>query len=235
MIIARVITAAVSCLIALCAQPSKADIIVTSAPGLFSAGAVNLNGDITFDSISTSCCYPGTSIATGAVPASINGIGFSGTAFIARNAPGTAAGISATPAGDDTNYMSILGGGSETLSMPGVYHQFGLYWGSIDAYNQITFLLGDVEVASYSGNTLNAQPPVGSNGDQSSSFTNAYISFSGLSFDKVVLSSTGNSFEFDNISAAVPEPSTWAMLILGFAGVGFMVYRRKNGMALSAA
>jgi hypothetical protein len=31
-----------------------------------------------------------------------------------------------------------------------------------------------------------------------------------------------------NIAAAVPEPSTWAMMILGFAGVGFMTYRRKN-------
>jgi hypothetical protein len=28
--------------------------------------------------------------------------------------------------------------------------------------------------------------------------------------------------------AAVPEPSTWAMMILGFAGMGFMAYRRKN-------
>jgi PEP-CTERM motif-containing protein len=28
--------------------------------------------------------------------------------------------------------------------------------------------------------------------------------------------------------AAVPEPSTWAMMILGFAGVGFMAYRRKH-------
>ncbi len=27
---------------------------------------------------------------------------------------------------------------------------------------------------------------------------------------------------------AVPEPSTWAMMILGFMGVGFMAYRRKN-------
>jgi hypothetical protein len=36
--------------------------------------------------------------------------------------------------------------------------------------------------------------------------------------------------------SAVPEPSTWAMMILGFAGVGFMTYRkRKNGIALSAA
>ena len=29
--------------------------------------------------------------------------------------------------------------------------------------------------------------------------------------------------------AAVPEPSTWAMMILGFAGVGFMAYRRRSG------
>ena len=28
--------------------------------------------------------------------------------------------------------------------------------------------------------------------------------------------------------AAVPEPSTWAMMILGFMGVGFMAYRRKG-------
>jgi outer membrane lipase/esterase len=34
---------------------------------------------------------------------------------------------------------------------------------------------------------------------------------------------------------AVPEPSTWAMLILGFAGIGFMAYRRKSKTALMAA
>jgi hypothetical protein len=33
--------------------------------------------------------------------------------------------------------------------------------------------------------------------------------------------------------AAVPEPTTWAMMILGFAGVGFMAYRRRsNGVAI---
>jgi hypothetical protein len=37
-------------------------------------------------------------------------------------------------------------------------------------------------------------------------------------------------------TAAVPEPSTWAMMILGFCGIGFMAYRRKqNGAALSLA
>jgi hypothetical protein len=34
---------------------------------------------------------------------------------------------------------------------------------------------------------------------------------------------------------AVPEPSTWAMMILGFAGVGFMAYRRRNQAAVLAA
>ena len=33
---------------------------------------------------------------------------------------------------------------------------------------------------------------------------------------------------------AVPEPSTWAMMILGFAGIGFMAYRRKGTPALMA-
>jgi probable HAF family extracellular repeat protein len=33
----------------------------------------------------------------------------------------------------------------------------------------------------------------------------------------------------------VPEPSTWAMMILGFAGIGFMVYRRKSKPSLLAA
>jgi hypothetical protein len=36
-------------------------------------------------------------------------------------------------------------------------------------------------------------------------------------------------------SSAVPEPATWAMLLLGFAGIGFMAYRRKWQPALMAA
>jgi len=28
--------------------------------------------------------------------------------------------------------------------------------------------------------------------------------------------------------SAIPEPSTWAMMILGFAGIGFMAYRKRR-------
>jgi hypothetical protein len=37
------------------------------------------------------------------------------------------------------------------------------------------------------------------------------------------------------VSSAVPEPSTWAMIILGFVGLGFVAHRRKSKPALMAA
>ena len=36
-----------------------------------------------------------------------------------------------------------------------------------------------------------------------------------------------------SIASPVPEPTTWAMLIIGFAGIGFMAYRRKNQFRLA--
>jgi hypothetical protein len=42
-------------------------------------------------------------------------------------------------------------------------------------------------------------------------------------------------FASSDAVAAVPESSTWAMMILGFAGVGFMAYRRKSKTSLMAA
>ena len=38
-----------------------------------------------------------------------------------------------------------------------------------------------------------------------------------------------------SIAQAVPEPSTWAMMILGFMGVGFLAYRRKTTHAFRLA
>jgi hypothetical protein len=37
-----------------------------------------------------------------------------------------------------------------------------------------------------------------------------------------------------NAVSSVPEPSTWAMMLLGFAGLGIMAYRRKSKPALMA-
>ncbi len=42
------------------------------------------------------------------------------------------------------------------------------------------------------------------------------------------ISSGPDAFQVGAITAAVPEASTWAMMVLGFLGVGFMAYRRKG-------
>jgi len=50
----------------------------------------------------------------------------------------------------------------------------------------------------------------------------AYVAGSGFSLDY-----TFHTFTENGISA-VPELSTWAMMILAFAGIGFMTYRRQE-------
>lgn len=37
------------------------------------------------------------------------------------------------------------------------------------------------------------------------------------------------------VVTAVPEPATWAMMVLGFLGVGFVSYRRRAGSSLRLA
>jgi hypothetical protein len=45
-----------------------------------------------------------------------------------------------------------------------------------------------------------------------------------------LIAAEGSSFAVGGsaFASAVPEPSTWAMMILGFFGVGFLAYRRKG-------
>jgi PEP-CTERM motif len=69
---------------------------------------------------------------------------------------------------------------------------------------------------------------------------NDFYGFSGIAFDSIRVTSNDNDFFLiDNVQfgavSAVPEPSTWAMLILGFAGVGYMAYRRRSPAAPAAA
>ena len=62
------------------------------------------------------------------------------------------------------------------------------------------------------------------------------VPFSGVG-KSILLSGAVGFLGIDDLrlSSAVPEPSTWAMMILGFCGLGFMAYRRKLKPALMAA
>jgi hypothetical protein len=41
-------------------------------------------------------------------------------------------------------------------------------------------------------------------------------------------------YVFEGVSFATPEPSTWAMMALGFAGLGFAGYRKRQGVPVPA-
>jgi hypothetical protein len=48
------------------------------------------------------------------------------------------------------------------------------------------------------------------------------------------VSFTTGTGSFTAAVAPVPEPSTWAMMIIGFLGLGFMAYRRRSQTAFNA-
>ena len=106
---------------------------------------------------------------------------------------------------DSTNYLSIGGGATETITFATSKNAFGMYWGSVDSYNTIKFYDGATLVASYSGADIS---PLLASGNQGSFTANGYVEFVSMhSFNKVVLSSSSNAFEIDNISAGnVPAP-----------------------------
>jgi hypothetical protein len=71
-------------------------------------------------------------------------------------------------------------------------------------------------------------------------YTQVSISFSGVA-RSVTFGGTANQTSFDNLTfgaadvGAVPEPGTWAMLLLGFGAVGFGLRRRRISPAFRTA
>ena len=52
--------------------------------------------------------------------------------------------------------------------------------------------------------------------------------------DNVHDSGHPSTLRIDGIASAVPEPATWAMVIIGFAAVGFTAYRRSRKLTAAA-
>lgn len=134
---------------------------------------------------------------------------------------GTQSGQYAQPAGTNTHFLSVPNpnaNGSATFTLGAESDYFGLFWGSVDSYNSISFYLGGNLITSYSGADL-----VGAqfaNGDQVSYSSNRYINFDFGSekFDTIKFTSNGFAFESDNHAfrnlATVSEPSM-LLLIMG--------------------
>ncbi len=139
-------------------------------------------------------------------------------------------GYSSAPEGTQTAHIQFAGQFTETVSglVSGQSYSLSFQFAARPGY------VADGLQVSYGATTLFTQLP------GSTAFAPETVSFVAdgsnvFTFAGTDLVSSDPNVAVDAVSisnaatvAAVPEPSTWAMMILGFAGVGFMAYRRKS-------
>lgn len=125
-----------------------------------------------------------------------------------------------------TTYMSVFGGGTEQVVFGTAKTSISIYWGSIDPGNEFAVT---IDGYTLTGADLKAMYGAEDNGSHGSPLANQLVTISGLgSFTSATFSSSTNSFEFSLGSTAIPEPSTWAMMGLGFAALGYAAFRRNS-------
>ena len=139
-------------------------------------------------------------------------------------------GLGARPAfGSTGNFASVLSGGSFTTSFSPA-SAFSFVLGSLDVYNSLTLFFTDGTSTLLTGGAIVGSPTLFDSGSQTDAQTNGVVTYTatGARISGATFASTGNSFEFDNLAAAVPEPAMWGMMILGFGLVGGALRRRST-------
>jgi PEP-CTERM motif-containing protein len=156
--------------------------------------------------------------------------------FVRSGALGLQDGVSAPPPGDVTNYETVTSGGYATLTSDAPMSSFSFYLGSPDAFNSIEFIGSSFDVTLTGADLFSPSTAFG--GDQSVGRRISY-DFGGAGVNQIIFGSTGNSFEFDSIAAgvagAVPEPATWAMMLMGFLALGAALRSQGRRQVLKTA
>ena len=128
---------------------------------------------------------------------------------------------SVRPTGASGNFAAVLGNGAYTFVSPVATAMISFVVGSLDTYNSLTLNFADNSTVVLNDGQINNNNAV-KEGVVTFNVTSGPL-LSGLTF-----TTSGNSFEFDSIAAAVPEPAAWGMMILGFGLVGGVLRRRSS-------
>ena len=140
-------------------------------------------------------------------------------------------GYSGTLFGDSTHYLTIPGSASATLTSDNLLSSFSFYMGSPDEYNSIRFI-----GAGYDYTVPGTALVLGDTNQSWSWGKRVNFDFGGAKVNQIILSSTGNSFEVDSFAArvaGVPEPASWAMMLMGFGAIGAAMRRRRPAVAFA--
>ncbi|WP_337185815.1 PEPxxWA-CTERM sorting domain-containing protein [Phenylobacterium sp.] len=146
---------------------------------------------------------------------------------------GTTVGGATVPV-DDTNYASVQGGTTATFSALNgfAFTSFSFYMGSPDEYNEVTFNFVGGGSQVFSGNSIWGGSPAG-DGDRTAGYR-IFYDFEGKKVSSITFASSQDAFEFDGLAGSlgvVPEPATWAMMIMGFGAAGTMLRSRRRVLA----
>lgn len=132
--------------------------------------------------------------------------------------------------GDGSSYLSVLSGGSATINLPATsFLAFDV--GSLDTYNDLEILYTTLDGGTGSF-VYSPTPPA--DGNQTQAATNGLFTLTGDAgevFTSITFKSGGLAFEVDNL--AVPEASTWAMMLVGLGAVGFAMRRQKVSVSFA--
>jgi hypothetical protein len=150
-----------------------------------------------------------------------------GPVYLTGNA-GSPTTASAAGAG---KYLST-GIGSITLTFAAAQQGFSMLWGSIDDFNSLQLFNGLTPGSVVGGVAAGNAAGIPANGFQGFEGS-AYITIMGEVFDRIVFSSTTNSFEFTGLIAAergfaVPTPASLALFGLALFALGAVQQRRRG-------